>query len=93
MTAGALTSEKLTTLFLARIDAYEKSGPKLRAIITLNPRALDEARTLDAERKAKGLPDPIPADYCVTNTSDRVVSLILGTARLSNSWDGIRQND
>ena len=45
MTAGTLTSEKLTALFLARIDAYEKSGPKLRALITLNPQALVEART------------------------------------------------
>ena len=32
----------------------------------------------------------VPADYCVPNTSERVVNLILGTARLSNSWDGIR---
>jgi len=48
---GALTSEKLVTLCLARIEAYE---PKLHAVITLNPNALDEARKLDAERKAKG---------------------------------------
>lgn len=36
---------------------------------------------------------PVPADYCITNTSERVVNLILGTAKLSNSWDGIRMND
>jgi amidase len=54
--AGALTSEKLTTLCLARINAYE---PKLHAIITLNPHALDEARALDAERKAKGPRSPL----------------------------------
>lgn len=46
-----------------------------------------------AERNAKGLAHPTPADYTVTNTSERVVSLIIGTARLSNSWDGIRAND
>jgi amidase len=57
--AGALTSEKLTQLYLARIEAYEKNGPKLHAIITLNPRALDEARALDAERKAKGPRGPL----------------------------------
>jgi UDP-N-acetylglucosamine 2-epimerase len=33
---------------------------------------------------------PIPSDYCVGNTSDRVVALILGTARVSNQWDGVR---
>ena len=57
--AGALTSEKLTQLYLKRIDAYEKAGPKLHAIITLNPKALDEARALDAERKAKGPRGPL----------------------------------
>lgn len=36
---------------------------------------------------------PIPLDYCITNTSERVVNLILGSARLSNAWDGIRVND
>jgi len=45
------------------------------------------------ERQQSGLPQPVPADYCITNTSERVVSLILGTARLSNAWDGIRTND
>jgi UDP-N-acetylglucosamine 2-epimerase (non-hydrolysing) len=35
----------------------------------------------------------IPAEYNIKNTSDRVVNLILGTARLSNQWDGIRKND
>jgi len=33
---------------------------------------------------------PIPDDYQVRNTSQRVVSLIVGAAKLSNQWDGIR---
>ena len=45
------------------------------------------------DREAAGLPHPVPADYLVANTSERVVSLILGTAKLSNTWDGIRLND
>jgi Asp-tRNA(Asn)/Glu-tRNA(Gln) amidotransferase A subunit family amidase len=52
--AGALTSEKLTQLYLNRIDAYDKKGPKINAVITLNAQALATARALDAERKAKG---------------------------------------
>jgi len=47
--------------------------------------AVDAVTRMFADRKAKGLPNPIPADYCVTNTSERVVSLILGTGRLSTS--------
>lgn len=35
----------------------------------------------------------IPADYGIENTSERVANLIVGTARLSNAWDGIRRND
>jgi amidase len=54
MDAGALTSEKLVGLYLQRIDAYDKKGPKINAVITLNKNALMEARALDAERKSKG---------------------------------------
>jgi amidase len=52
--AGALTSEKLTQLYLNRIAAYDKQGPKINAVITLNSKALETARALDAERKTKG---------------------------------------
>lgn len=52
--SGALTSEKLTQLYLKRIEAYDKSGPHINSIITLNPKALETARSLDAERKSKG---------------------------------------
>lgn len=43
-----------------------------------------------SEREKMGTPHPVPADYCITNTSERVANLILGTARLSNQWYGIR---
>jgi amidase len=52
--AGTLTAERLTQLFLARIDAYNLRGPNLRAVITVNQRALETARALDAERRSKG---------------------------------------
>lgn len=52
--AGALSSEKLTQLYLNRIAAYDKQGPKINSVIFLNPNALKEAKALDTERKAKG---------------------------------------
>lgn len=52
--AGALTSEKLVQLYLDRIAAYDKKGPRINAIITLQPKALELARALDKERKEKG---------------------------------------
>lgn len=53
---------------------------------------IDAVTTMFAEREEAGIPHPVPVDYCVTNTSERVISLILGTAKLSNQWDGIRTN-
>ncbi|MEJ1963213.1 MAG: amidase family protein [Gammaproteobacteria bacterium] len=57
--SGALTSEKLVGMYLKRIDAYDKQGPKVNAVVTLNKNALAEARALDAERKAKGRRSPL----------------------------------
>lgn len=55
--------------------------------------AIEATVAMHRERAEAGLPLPRPADYEVTNTSERVVKLILGTARLSNSWDGIRMHE
>ncbi len=57
--AGALSSEKLVDLYLKRIEAYDKKGPKVNSVITLNSKALEEARALDAERTAKGRRSPL----------------------------------
>ena len=57
--AGSLTSEKLVSLYLARIEAYDKQGPAINSIINLNPRAIEEARALDAERAKKGPRGPM----------------------------------
>ena len=59
MDAGALTSERLTQLSLARIAAYDKQAPTINAVITLNPKALETARALDIERKATGPRSPL----------------------------------
>ena len=57
--SGALTYERLVQLYLNRIDAYDKNGPRLNAVLAINPRALDTARALDAERRAKGVRSPL----------------------------------
>jgi len=57
--SGALTSEKLVEMCLARIRAYDHQGPGLNAVMALNPKALERARELDAERKAKGPRSPL----------------------------------
>lgn len=54
--AGALNSERLVELYLARIEAYDQKGPALNTVITLKDRKtlLAEARALDEERRTKG---------------------------------------
>lgn len=56
-------------------------------------RGVEVVTRLFAARAEHGLACPLPDDYAIANTSERVVSLILGTAPLSNGWDGIRRND
>jgi amidase len=57
--AGLLTSEQLVQVCLARIRAYDRQGPSLGALITVNPNALDVARKLDVERKTTGRRSPL----------------------------------
>jgi amidase len=59
MTSGRVTSKQLTSLYLARIKAIDKAGPKLNAVIEVNPDALAIADALDRERKAKGPRGPL----------------------------------
>ncbi|MBX7199927.1 MAG: hypothetical protein K1X51_11225, partial [Rhodospirillaceae bacterium] len=59
MAKGTLSAEKLMELCLARIKAYDRDGPKLHAVITLNPKALEQAKAMDAERKAGKVRGPL----------------------------------
>jgi len=59
MAAGALTARELPAAYLARIEELDKTGPKLNAIIELNPDALAIADRLDAERKMGRVRGPL----------------------------------
>lgn len=51
MQAGTLTSAVITQLYLNRIKSIDAAGPKLNAVIEINPDALQIAAALDTERK------------------------------------------
>lgn len=53
---------------------------------------LDSVRLAIDEFKATGGYKKICTEYQVNNTSWRVLKLILGTAKLSNQWQGIKEN-
>jgi amidase len=59
MTSGRYTARQIAELYLRRIDAIDRSGPSLRAVIEVNPDALTIADALDVERRGKGPRGPL----------------------------------
>jgi amidase len=57
--SGGLTAKKLVEMYLKRIEAYDRKGPRLNAVITVNPKAPDEAAALDKKFKKSGLAGPL----------------------------------
>lgn len=51
MQSGKYTSEQITKLYLDRIEAMDKNGPKLNSVIEINPEAIALAKAMDKERK------------------------------------------
>ena len=59
MEAGRVTSRQIVAQHLARIEAYDRRGPALKALISINGGALDEAAALDRERVETGPRGPL----------------------------------
>ncbi len=59
MQRGRQTSATLVDAYLARIRAYDQTGPALNAIIRLNPNARRDALALDAERRRAKVRGPL----------------------------------
>jgi amidase len=58
-TEERMTSQQLTQRYLARIEKLDRRGPSLGSVIEINPRALEIASALDAERKTRGARGPL----------------------------------
>jgi len=59
MAAGLVDCEGLVRAYLDRIETIDRSGPTLRSVIALNPKALDDARRLDDERREGRVRGPL----------------------------------
>src|SRR3954468_21440261 len=59
MRDGRYTSRQLTDAYLDRIDAIDRRGPSLRAVIELNPDARSIGDGLDRDRRANRLRGPL----------------------------------
>ena len=63
LAAGTTTCEQVVQSYIDRINAYDATGPALHSVIAVNAKALDYARTLDANYAASGAMAPL---HCVT---------------------------
>ncbi len=59
MAAGCLSSRDLVMTYLDRIARYDKQGPRLNAVLEINPDAVAIAEALDHERVIKGPRGPL----------------------------------
>ena len=59
MAAGQVSAAQLVDSYLKRIAAYDQAGPRLNAVLHLNPWARTEARALDDERRRGGPRGPL----------------------------------
>jgi Asp-tRNA(Asn)/Glu-tRNA(Gln) amidotransferase A subunit family amidase len=60
--AKELTCRQLVQMYLDRIEAYDRKGPALNAIVMVNPNALATADAFDAKFAQSGLAGPL---HCV----------------------------
>jgi amidase len=88
MQAGAATAASITKMYLKRIKEIDKSGPKINAVIELNPDAIAIATTLDKERKAGNIRGPLHGIPVLIkdniNSSDKMMTTAGSLALVGN---------
>src|SRR5580698_1540597 len=59
MATGVVSAETLTAAYFDRIARYDQHGPQHRSVLSVNPKALADARALDQERKSGEVRGPL----------------------------------
>jgi amidase len=84
LSEGKVTSLQLVDAYLARIAAYDKQGPSLNAMITINPKAREEAARMDRDRQTQlyrgplqGIPVIIKDNYSTAEMPTQAGSIAL----------------
>lgn len=88
MSSGRATSAGIVAAYIARIEAYDQAGPRLNAMIRVNPNALADAEMLDRERAAgrvrgplHGIPIVLKDNYDTFDMPTSGGTLALATSR------------
>jgi amidase len=91
MKNGKYTSRAITQMYLDRIHDIDKNGPKLNAIIELNPDALSIADAMDNERKSGKIRGPLHGIPVLLkdniNTKDKIATTA-GSLALADNYVG-----
>ncbi|AWH28213.1 amidase [Stenotrophomonas sp. YAU14A_MKIMI4_1] len=91
MVSGELDSVTLTGAYLQRIAALDRAGPRLRAVIELNPDALKEAGERDRERRSGRLRGPLHGIPVLLK--DNINAAPMATSAGSLALQGFRPGD
>ncbi|HWI18480.1 MAG TPA: amidase family protein [Vicinamibacterales bacterium] len=66
MSSGLTTSEDITREYLSRLSRFDRHGPAFRSVLSINPRAIADARQRDVERSQRRIRSPfhgVPVVY------------------------------
>ena len=86
MRVGRLTCRGLVEQYLKRIEAYDKTGPAINAIVVVNPDALTQADAMDRRARQGPFSDPL---FCIpTIVKDNFETIGLQTTDGSLSLEG-----
>jgi Asp-tRNA(Asn)/Glu-tRNA(Gln) amidotransferase A subunit family amidase len=98
MASGRTSSAQIIEAYLERIAAYDQAGPRLNALIRLNPNALAEAEALDRERAAgrvrgplHGIPVLLKDNYDTFDMPTSGATLALATSRPADDAFQVRR--
>jgi Asp-tRNA(Asn)/Glu-tRNA(Gln) amidotransferase A subunit family amidase len=90
MKAGRLTCRGLVEQYLKRIEAYDKAGPAINAIVVVNQEALKQADDMDRQMKSGGFVGPL---HCIPAiVKDNFETIGLQSADGSLSLEGFISN-
>src|SRR5258705_8101867 len=81
-----LTCRALVDAYLKRIDAYDKRGPAINALVVLNPNATKEADELDRRFAQGGLTGPLHCIPAIVKDNFETIGLQSADGSLSLQW-------
>src|SRR5215510_14915510 len=81
--SGRVTCRVLVDAYLQRIDAYDKKGPALNAIVQVNPDAQKQADDLDRRYAQGGLTGPLHCIPAIVKDNFETVGLQSAAGSLS----------